>query len=50
MEPGIQRFRLGPGQMSFPKNLLLESIEPTVVEIRVSQSASDQTPLDNPGN
>lgn len=49
MEAGVQRFRLGPGQMSFPKNLLLESIEPTVVEIRISESASDQPPLDKSG-
>lgn len=35
-EVGAQRFRLGPGQMTFPKNLVLETIEPNLVEIRVS--------------
>ncbi|MCB1124343.1 MAG: diadenylate cyclase [Verrucomicrobiae bacterium] len=34
-EVGSQRFRLGPGQMTFPKNLVLETIEPNLVEIRV---------------
>ena len=38
LESGTQRIRLGPGQMTFPKNLVLESIEPNVVEISVQES------------
>lgn len=46
-ETGTQRVRLGPGQMTFPKNLVLETIEPSVVEIGV-QKADSQT--DSPEN
>ena len=37
LNSGTQRIRIGPGQMSFPKNLVLETIEPNVVEIEVSE-------------
>ncbi len=37
-EKGSQRVRLGLGQMSFPKNLVLETIEPNLVEIIVGEA------------
>ncbi len=37
-ERGSQRVRLGLGQMSFPKNLVLETIEPNLVEIIVDEA------------
>lgn len=37
LESGSQRFRIGPGQMDFPKNLVLETIEPSLVEINVQE-------------
>lgn len=37
-EKGSQRVRLGPGQMTFPKNLVLETIEPNVVDIVVAET------------
>ena len=46
-EKGPQRVRLGLGQMSFPKNLVLETIEPNLVEIVVGK-AEKETP--KPGN
>lgn len=39
LESGTQRFRLGPGQMAFPKNLVLETIEPNLIEIKVKEVA-----------
>jgi hypothetical protein len=44
LEAGTQRIRLGPGQMTFPKNLLLETIEPSVVEIEVLKSLDQEEP------
>jgi len=37
LESGTQRFRLGPSQMAFPKNLVLETIEPNLIEIKVKE-------------
>ena len=37
LETGTQRFRLGPGRMVFPKNLVLETVEPNFVEIDVKE-------------
>lgn len=39
---GTQRVRLSPRQMTFPKNLLLETIEPNQVEIVVSEVVSEE--------
>lgn len=37
LEPGSQGIRLGPRQMSFPKNLVLETIEPNQVSVRLRE-------------
>ncbi len=37
-DTGVQRVRLGPGQMTFPKNLVLETIEPNLIEVVVSET------------
>ena len=37
-EIGVQHVRLGPGQMTFPKNLVLETIEPNLVEFVVGEA------------
>lgn len=41
LEAGTQRFRLGPGRMNFPKNLVLETVEPNFVEIGVKEVPED---------
>ncbi len=46
-DSGTQRARLGPGQMFFPKNLVLETIEPNLVEIDVRRVETARTPASN---
>lgn len=41
---GTQRVRLSPRQMTFPKNLLLETIEPNQIEIVVSAAETAEEP------
>lgn len=43
-DSGTQRARLGPGQMTFPKNLVLETVEPNLVEIDVRKVESEKKP------
>ncbi|MDA0350230.1 MAG: diadenylate cyclase [Verrucomicrobia bacterium] len=38
LESGTQRIRLRPGQLAFPKDLVLETIEPNLVEIQVREA------------
>jgi diadenylate cyclase len=42
LESGTQRIRLRPGQLAFPKDLVLETIEPNLVEITVRESHQDK--------
>jgi len=43
---GTQRARLGPSQMTFPKNLVLETVEPNLVEIDVRKVESEKKPAE----